>query len=105
MGDFRERALGEDYELVYYLRTGQLPEPDLFGTFPALPDKRKELKDKGQRKACGCMISKDIGRYNTCSHFCVYCYANTSRECVQKNVAQCSERSGSGNCSGESRER
>ena len=90
MGDFRERALGEDYELVYYLRTGQLPEPDLFGTFPALPDKRKELKDKGQRKACGCMISKDIGSYNPCSHFCVYCYVNTSRECVQKNVAQCS---------------
>ena len=57
-GDLMERVFGEDYELVYYLRTGQLPEPDLFGTFPALPDKRKELKDKGQRKACGCMISK-----------------------------------------------
>ena len=92
-GDLMERVFGEDYELVYYLRTGQLPEPDLFGTFPALPDKRKELKDKGQRKACGCMISKDIGMYNTCSHFCVYCYANTSRECVQKNVAQCSDNS------------
>ena len=36
-----ERVFEEDYELVYYLRTGQLPEPDLFGTFPALPDKRK----------------------------------------------------------------
>ena len=58
MGDLMERVFGEDYELVYYLRTGQLPEPDLFGTFPALPDKRKELKDKGQRKACGCMIAK-----------------------------------------------
>ena len=91
MGDLMERVFGEDYELVYYLRTGQLPEPDLFGTFPALPDKRKELKDKGQRKACGCMISKDIGRYNTCSHFCVYCYANTSRECVQKNAVHYSD--------------
>ena len=90
-GDLMERVFGEDYELVYYLRTGQLPEPDLFGTFPALPDKRKELKDKGQRKACGCMISKDIGRYNTCSHFCVYCYANTSRECVQKNAVHYSD--------------
>lgn len=23
--------------------------------------------------------------YNTCRHFCVYCYANTSKELVLKN--------------------
>ncbi|MBQ9310650.1 MAG: DUF1848 domain-containing protein [Bacteroidales bacterium] len=84
-GELMERIFAEDKELVYYLRTGRLPEPDLFGNIPELPSERKDLKDKGQRKVCGCMISKDIGMYNTCRHFCVYCYANTSKEAVLKN--------------------
>lgn len=43
------------------------------------------MKDKGQRVTCGCMVSKDIGMYDTCPHQCVYCYANVSPESVAKN--------------------
>ena len=41
------------------------------------PPFRSDLRDKGQRKNCGCMKSKDIGSYNSCTHGCIYCYANS----------------------------
>jgi len=56
--------------------------PDLFGDELSLSYR----KDKGQRKACGCIVSKDIGMYNTCNHLCTYCYANQSGAGVQNNL-------------------
>lgn len=47
--------------------------------------KKKDNKDKGQRQFCGCIVSKDIGQYNTCPHLCEYCYANTSKEVALAN--------------------
>lgn len=94
-GDLMERIFSEDWELVYYLHTGKLPETstDMFYSKHMIPPKGKNLKDRGQRKVCGCMISKDIGMYNTCLHFCVYCYANASKNCVLRNVSRHSDSS------------
>lgn len=44
-------------------------------------------KDPGQRKACGCVISKDIGMYDTCLFGCQYCYATSSFERAARNYA------------------
>ena len=43
---------------------------------------RHRIKDKGQRKECGCIVSKDIGLYDTCPHLCRYCYATSSEAAV-----------------------
>lgn len=87
-GELMKRLWHQDKELLYYLYYGDLPDA-MFGldfNQPALSPEK--LKDKGQRKVCGCMVSKDIGMYNTCRHLCVYCYANTSKESVLKNEAK-----------------
>lgn len=42
-------------------------------------------KDPGQRPACGCIESVDLGAYNTCVNGCAYCYATKSRAAALRN--------------------
>lgn len=42
-------------------------------------------KDQNQRKECGCVVSVDIGAYNSCKNLCRYCYANYNSNLVNRN--------------------
>lgn len=39
-------------------------------------------------RGCGCAAMVDIGVYNSCKHFCKYCYANFDERQVLSNMAQ-----------------
>ena len=88
----------EDKKLMDFLKVKTFPMPstDLFGNTNPLPSDAIILpnstyathgdnRDKGQRLFCGCIVSKDIGEYNTCPHLCEYCYANSSKEIAVRN--------------------
>ncbi|MDR2027710.1 MAG: DUF1848 domain-containing protein [Prevotellaceae bacterium] len=90
-GELMKRIFADDKDLTYFLNFGKLPEKNDISSKDASTLSPEKLKDKGQRKICGCMIGKDIGTYNTCSHFCVYCYANTSRKTVKENMEKLNE--------------
>ena len=51
----------------------------------ALGNKLIIPKHKSYRKQCGCFLGNDIGAYNTCMHFCRYCYANYDKKTVIEN--------------------
>lgn len=44
-------------------------------------------KWKGRNnRYCGCASMVDIGNYNTCMHYCKYCYANFNEEQIKENM-------------------
>lgn len=78
--DLMIRFAYHDKALMDFL--GVEVKESLFGTEIV---KKKDNRDKGQRQFCGCIVSKDIGEYNTCPHLCEYCYANASKEKAVEN--------------------
>lgn len=77
-------SCAEDYNLLPYgIRPGKCVDDEyierVFGLQVA------HAKDPGQRKACGCVLSKDIGMYDSCLFGCQYCYATTSFERSRQN--------------------
>ena len=62
--------------------------------FGSLDDvsRHTRLKDPVQRLSCGCIMSKDIGEYNTCPHLCHYCYANTNNAAAMENCKRYCQR-------------
>lgn len=81
--DLMIKLFSNDKVLMEFLGVKITP-PDMFNPEYRI-EKTKSIKDKGQREFCGCIMSKDIGEYNTCPHQCEYCYANTSKETALNN--------------------
>lgn len=43
-------------------------------------------KQKARNGECHCLLNNDIGEYNTCNHGCLYCYANSNKKLVKRNL-------------------
>ena len=71
--ELMRRLFPNNKKLLNFLNSKKCPQSTLLSDEES---KANSLKDPNQRESCGCVISKDIGQYETCMHLCVYCYAN-----------------------------
>jgi len=93
MRDLAQMAQANGMEMVscaeeldlqpYGIRPGKCIDDDLIARVFGL--EVSQAKDPGQRKACGCVQSKDIGMYDSCLLGCRYCYATSSFEKARQN--------------------
>jgi hypothetical protein len=77
-------SCAEELDLQPYgIRPGKCIDDELIARAFGL--EVSHTKDPGQRKACGCVQSKDIGMYDSCLLGCRYCYATSSFERARQN--------------------
>jgi len=91
--DLIEKEFAGDRVLMDFLHPGS--RQVLSGAQPPA-DPGRLLKDPGQRNACRCIVSKDIGQYSSCPHLCAYCYANSSPAGVATNYRRYCDDAGRG---------
>ena len=73
--DIEIQSCAEEIDFSKYgIKPSKCIDPEFFEKL--LGAKLKTKRKDGTRKNCGCMPCLDIGIYNTCTHGCMYCYAN-----------------------------
>lgn len=78
------RSCAEERDfLTFGIRPGKCVDGEFISKIFGLEIEDK--KDPSQRKDCGCVVSKDIGMYDSCLSGCLYCYATTSLEQARIN--------------------
>jgi hypothetical protein len=84
--EMRIASCAQEFDLASYgILPGKCIDDEYIGEVFGLDV--AHTKDPGQRKACGCVLSRDIGMYDSCLFGCRYCYATSSFERARTNHA------------------